>query len=220
MFTKTSNTRHGSFLRMPDKARRLSSRPDQIAKRIFQISKEVALPVVGESRFEKIQKNVIDELSTSTQNALGDHLYIPPGHSKNFSFNSAFKTTNFKLAKDMQNYLDEPKESSETSESKQRDKSVKIKKNKQITRKISRRVRDKSQVDNVVVLDRKHCFNEAKLKEILDKFHLPIDFQSIRVMKEHAKETNKDVIDMKPALMRIKKSLPKSIRRKITKNMK
>lgn len=45
-----------------------------------------------------------------------------------------------------------------------------------------------SKTDNFLFLDRKFCFNESKLKKILSRFHLPIDHNSLRIMKEHAKD--------------------------------
>ena len=43
-----------------------------------------------------------------------------------------------------------------------------------------------------------------RLKKILKYFHLSTDNINLRVMKEHAKETRNEKIDMTPALIQIK----------------
>lgn len=76
-FTSTKNLRRTSVLRNSDKNRRLSSRPDQIAKRLSKIQNSSDLPIVKEG-------NVFDSTNYSN-NAfakfedikLGDNLSVP-----------------------------------------------------------------------------------------------------------------------------------------------
>jgi len=70
-----------------------------------------------------------------------------------------------------------------------------------------------------MILDRKYWFVESKLKEILTKFNLDSSRKHIRMMKEHAKESRKQHINMKPAIVTIKNLLPKTTRKRISKNM-
>ena len=55
------------------------------------------------------------------------------------------------------------------------------------------------------------------MKNILKKFKIPTNFQNLRSLKEHAKETKDEIVDLKPALIVIHKLLPRKIRRKIGK---
>lgn len=59
-----------------------------------------------------------------------------------------------------------------------------------------------------------------KLKQILKELKLPADERNVRLMKEHAKETRKDMINIKPALKKIQESLPLPIRKKQSRKMK
>ena len=62
-------------------------------------------------------------------------------------------------------------------------------------------------------IDRKFWFNENKLREFLDKYNLPLWFNNIRILKEHAASVNDEKIDMKPALMIIAQQYPKVMKK-------
>ena len=67
----------------------------------------------------------------------------------------------------------------------------------------------KSYDKSICTLERKFWFNEKKLKEILIKFEVPLSFKNMRIIKEHASSTNKEVVDLSPAFDLIKEGLPK-----------
>jgi hypothetical protein len=181
-FTTTKNIRRASVARNSEKNRRLSSRPDQIAKRLQNIPNLSSINVVKE-------EDVFDP-GNYTQNAirnfpsnqnLGDRLESPNAKIPNATVND-FTTIQIFVPSNFvpKNKAPSHKEVSSSYKSKPRSKNS-AKRHKQNVSQSSKR-------DNFLLLERKFCFNESRLKQILSKFKLPIDHNSLRVMKEHVKD--------------------------------
>lgn len=64
------------------------------------------------------------------------------------------------------------------------------------------------------LLERKYCFNEKKLKEVLAMHDVPLSFKHLRILKEHAASSSGDIVDFMPAFKVIEKGLPKSERKR------
>lgn len=58
-------------------------------------------------------------------------------------------------------------------------------------------------------IDRLFCFNEPKLKDFLIKHDLPLTFNNLRILKEHASASVDEKVDMVPALYMISQQYPK-----------
>ncbi|CAI2384149.1 unnamed protein product [Moneuplotes crassus] len=69
------------------------------------------------------------------------------------------------------------------------------------------------QAKSIYRLERRYCFNEKRLKEILMKLHLPLSFRNLRILKEHAASRKEEVIDLAPAFSMIRKGMPKHLRK-------
>ncbi|CAI2383695.1 unnamed protein product [Moneuplotes crassus] len=208
IFTKSTILIDAPILRSKDRARRVSQLPAQIARGLSKFLKVKDIKGLFNNKGEGIFQN---GSSLGTR----DLSFTENLHEINENTSNEDDCTTRKISAAVEEQDDEqlPEQPSQAQNL--------VSGNEVIKKTIKNRSKSqyKMKRKNRLVLERKFCFNETKLKEILKELELPVDNRSVMILKDHAKESRNSLINMKPAIMKINECLPKTIRGRQSRKM-